>query len=142
MLNRLLRNTNARIRYFYGKILVIRIEYHLHPTALDIILDRIFYQIRKRQCELDFIHFCNHRSAALKDQLNIRPRRNGSQTLQQQFQHLVHIHCIDVDIRRGSCHLDQREQICDDLVLPVNLLCDICHKLTVQLRRHVLLCDQ
>ena len=77
----LLRDTDSGITDFKGKILMIRIQYHLHPAMILIVFDGILHQIRHDQGHLDFIHLCHHRTDAFKYHFHILLPGDGPQSL-------------------------------------------------------------
>ena len=57
-------------------------------------------------------------------------------------QKLIDIDLSDIQSLYCLVHLDQRQKITDNVIFPINLLCDISHKFLIQLNRHIFLGKQ
>ena len=76
-----LRNTDTGIGDLHGKKLMIRIQQHLDPAMLLVVLNRIFHQIGKYLGDLHLINFRGDRTYAFKGHLHIPQPGNGAETL-------------------------------------------------------------
>ena len=111
----------------------------MDPSVFFIIFNGIFYQIGDCQRQLYFIHLCRYRAKALKYYFNIPGCRNRPQPLQDPFHQCINILRRDIHSIRCLIHLHQRQKIINNLILTLDLLRKIAHKLFIKLRRHLFL---
>ena len=67
---------------------------------------------------------------------------NWTESLQDILQKLIDIQVLHIQISCFLIHFYKRKQVCDYLILPINLCSDISHKLLIQLLRHPFLAHQ
>ena len=109
---------------------------------LLIILDRILHKIRDDQRQFHLVHSCRDRPDTLIHHFHIPLLCNRPQSAHDQFHQCINIHLGNIQIRRCSVHLHKRKKIRNNLILPLDLLCDIRHKFLIKLNRHIFLTDQ
>ena len=121
---------------------MIRIQCYADPSLIYIVFDTIFDQVTDGKGKFHLIHICGYRSERIQDQVNPSLICNRTETLQDILQQLIDIHIADIHICCFFVHFYQGEQIGDDLVLSVNLFCDIRKKFLIQFLRNPLLSYQ
>ena len=132
----LLRDSDAGVLYLNKEEGTVDIQGYMHPAVVLVVLDAVFHQIGNGKGQLRTVNLGYDRLIALQGDLNPAPCGDRTKTLQNQCDQVVNVGLLDMDIRGSPVHLDQLEQIGDDLVLPVDLLADILHEFLVHLIRN------
>ena len=114
----------------------------MHPSALFVVFDRIFDQIRQGKRQLRLIHFGIDRAETLQHKVDILLVRDRCQSLDDQLQQFIDIFIFNMQICCLFIHLHKRQKIRDDLILTIDLFCDIRHKLLIKLHRCIRLCQK
>ena len=133
------RNSKAGIFNSYKEIFMIRIQCYTDPSFIYIIFNSILYQIADGKRKLHFVHICIDWTERIQDQGNTSLICNRPQTFQDIFQQFIDIHIGNIHICCLFVHFHKGEQICDNLVLSVNLFCNIRKEFLIQFLRNPLL---
>ena len=133
-----LRNPDSRVFHLDIEIFMVCIERYMDPAIIVIIFDRILHKIRYSERKFHLVDLCTYRTETLHDHLHIFFVCDRTETLQDLFQELIDIDSLYIQILSGLVHLNERKKVCDDLILPVDLFCDILHELLIHLHRSFL----
>ena len=136
---RILRDPDAGILDAHIEVIGIRIDRHSHLAVVSVVLDGILYKIRDDHGHLDFVDLRIDLPDADHSELDIPLLGNGADPSEDQLHHFIDVDLLDAELGILAVHSDQRKKLRDDLVLSVDLVLDVHHKLPVHLDRHVLL---
>ena len=109
---------------------------------VPIIFHCVFNEVCDDHYHLDLIDLRIDFSHADHSQLDISFLRDGSESVQDQLDHLVHVALFDVELRILSIHPNECEQLRYDLIFTVNFVLDVDHEFPVHLDRNIFLLNQ
>ena len=121
---------------------MVCIQRHTDPAIVYIVFDTVLNQVADGKCKLHLIHICLYRTEAVQNQIDIALVRDRTQTLENILKKLIDIHMCDVHICCLLVHLNKGKQVCDDLILSVDLGSDVTHKFLIKFLRNSLLSYQ
>ena len=142
LVERVLRNADAGVFDTHIEVIRIRIDRHSHFTVIPVVFDRILDKIGDDHIHLDVIDLRVYFSHADHGQLNIPLLGDRPHPAQDHLDHLIDIRLFDVQLGILAVHADQRQKLRDDLVLPVHLILDVHHELSVHFHRDIILRDK
>ena len=134
-----LRNSDACIFHADVEVIGIRIDRDSHFSVIPVILDSVLDEIGDDHVHLDLIDLRIDVPDTDHRQFDIAFLRDRPDSVEHQLDHFVYIYFFDIELGILAVHPDQREELRDDLVLPVNFVFDIHHKLAVHGNRNIIL---